>query len=83
MNLLAGQRQINVRYGWNADMLRSSTLHVNSSLRPDGFAMGLFLFGLVLLFVPLLAMPGLIAMLAAPAYWLTMVVVQLVQRRRS
>jgi hypothetical protein len=54
---------------------------VRSILRPDGFAIGLFLLGVVLLFVPLMVMPGLIAMLSAFAYWLTMMVVKVVHRR--
>jgi xanthine/uracil/vitamin C permease (AzgA family) len=54
---------------------------VRSILRPDGFAIGLFLLGVVLLFVPLTVMPGLIAMLSAFAYWPTMMVVKVVHRR--
>ena len=44
--------------------------------RPDDFAIGLFAFGFVMLFLPMLLMPGLIAMFAAVAYWLAMIVVQ-------
>lgn len=73
---------MNVRYGWKADVVESSVIAVTGTLRPDGFAIGLFLFGLVMSFVPLMLMPGLIAMLAALAYWLTMVVVKAIYRRR-
>jgi hypothetical protein len=52
-------------------------------LRPDGFAIGLFVLGTVLLLLPLMLMPGVIAMLAACAYWLTVVVVKTVRRRRA
>ena len=52
-------------------------------LRPDGFAIGLFAFGLVMLFVPMMLMPGVIAMLAAVGYWLTILVVRFVYRRRA
>ena len=52
-------------------------------LRPDGFAIGLFVFGAIMLFVPLMMMPGLLAMIAAPVYWLTMVVAKVVLRRRN
>jgi hypothetical protein len=54
-----------------------------SVLRPDGFGIGLFLFGLLMLFVPLMVMPGAIAIVSAFAYWLTMIVVKSVQRRRA
>jgi len=56
---------------------------VKGIIRPDGFAIGLFLLGVVMLFVPLMVMPGVVAMLAASAYWLTMVFVKVVQRRRA
>jgi hypothetical protein len=49
---------------------------VRSILRPDGFAIGLFMLGVVLLFVPLMVMPGLIAMLSAFAYWLTIMILR-------
>ena len=49
-------------------------------LRPDGFAIGLFLFGLVMFFMPLMLIPGMVAMISALAYWLTMLVVRVVQR---
>ena len=49
---------------------------MKSAFRPDGFAIGLFVFGLILLFVPLMVMPGLIAMVSALAYWLTIFVVR-------
>jgi hypothetical protein len=55
---------------------------VKSVLRPDGFAIGLFLLGLVLFFVPLMVMPGLVAMLAAVAYWLTMLIFRVAKRPR-
>jgi hypothetical protein len=55
---------------------------VKSILRPDGFAVGLFLLGLVLFFVPLMVMPGLVAMVAAVAYWLTMLVLRAAKRPR-
>jgi hypothetical protein len=54
---------------------------VKSVLRPDGFAAGLFLFGLILLFVPLMAMPGVVAMVSAIAYWIIMMAVKAMQRR--
>lgn len=56
---------------------------VKSILRPDGFAIGLFLSGLVLFFLPLMLMPGLVAILAALAYWLTMMVLKAVKRPRT
>lgn len=55
---------------------------MRSTLRPDGFAIGLFLFGLVMFFLPLMLMPGLIAMLSAFAYWLTMLVFREAKRPR-
>ena len=55
---------------------------MKSALRPDGFALGLFLIGLVMFFVPLMLMPGLIAMLAAFAYWLTMLALKAAKRPR-
>ena len=51
-------------------------------LRPDAFAIGLFIFGIAMFFVPMMLMPGLIAMLAALGYWLTMAVVKGFNRRR-
>jgi hypothetical protein len=54
---------------------------VKDIIRPDGFAIGLFLLGVAMLFVPLMVMPGLVAMLSASAYWLTILVVKVVQRR--
>jgi hypothetical protein len=51
--------------------------------RPDGFAIGLLAIGLIMLFLPLMAMPGLIAILAACSYWLIMLVVKLGLRRRG
>jgi hypothetical protein len=54
---------------------------VKSVLRPDGFAAGLFLFGLILLFVPLMAMAGVIVLLSAIAYWIIMMAVKAMQRR--
>jgi hypothetical protein len=56
---------------------------VKSALRPDSFAIGLFLFGLVMVFVPLMVIPGLVAMLSALAYWLTMLTLKAVQRPRD
>ena len=50
--------------------------------RPDGFAIGLFLFGLVMFFVPLMLMPGFVAMLAAVVYWLTMLFLKAAGRPR-
>jgi hypothetical protein len=55
---------------------------MKGALRPDRFAIGLFLFGLVMFFVPLMIMPGVVAMLAAVAYWHTMMVLNVVHRRR-
>ena len=52
-------------------------------LQPDGFSIGLFLLGVVMLFVPLMLMPGLVAVLASLAYWLTMVLVKVIHRRRA
>jgi hypothetical protein len=56
---------------------------VESNLRPDGFAIGLFLFGLVMFFVPLMAMPGVVAMLSALAHWLTMLILRAAERPRN
>jgi len=56
---------------------------VKSTLRPDSFAVGLFLFGLVLFFVPLMLMPGLVAMVSALAYWLTMLIIKAAKRPRN
>ena len=57
---------------------------MNSGLfRPDGFAIGLFVPGVVLLFVPLMVMPGVIAIASAFGYWLIMILVKLVYRRRG
>jgi hypothetical protein len=56
---------------------------MKSLFRPDGFAIGLFAVGVIMLFVPLMLIPGLTAILAAGAYWLTMMVVKLVYRRRT
>ena len=50
-------------------------------LRPDAFAIGLFIFGFVMFFLPLMRMPGFIAMLAALGYWLTMTVIKAFNRR--
>jgi hypothetical protein len=54
---------------------------VGKILRPDGFAIGLFALGIAILFVPLMIIPGFVAILAAIAYWLTMVLVKLIQQR--
>ena len=51
-------------------------------LKPDGFAIGLFVVGIVMVFLPMMLMPGLIAMIASFGYWLTMVIVRAVHRRR-
>lgn len=56
---------------------------VKGVFRPDGFAIRLFLFGLVLFFVPLMLMAGLVAMLSALAYWLTMMVLKAGKRPRT
>ena len=56
---------------------------MKSIFRPDWFALGLFIFGLVMLFVPLMVMPGLIAMLSALAYWLTMLVLKAAKSPRA
>jgi len=56
---------------------------MKSLVRPDGFAIGLFAIGFIMLFVPMMPMPGLTAMLSAVAYWLIMIVVKAVYRRRS
>ena len=74
---------MNVCYGWKPDVILNSIHPVNGILRPDGFAIGLLLFGTVMLFVPLMMMPGLVALVAAPVYWLTMVVAKVVLRRRN
>lgn len=56
---------------------------MKSILLPDSFAIGLLSLGLLaFLFGPLIG-PGLIAILAGIAYWLTMIVVRLVHRRRT
>ena len=56
---------------------------MKSALRPDGFTIGLFLFGLVMFFLPLMRVPGFVAMLSALAYWLTMMVLRATKRPRS
>jgi hypothetical protein len=50
-------------------------------LAPDLFAIGLLSFGIILFFVPLMKMPGVIALCAAGAYWLIMVVVRIAYKR--
>jgi hypothetical protein len=55
---------------------------VKGTLRPDGFALGLLVLGIIMFFVPLMRMPGLVSVLASLAYWATMVVVRSVYRRR-
>jgi hypothetical protein len=55
---------------------------VKSMLRPDRFAIGLFLSGVVMFFLPLMLMPGLVAMLSALAYWLTMMVLRAAKHPR-
>jgi hypothetical protein len=50
-------------------------------LIPDTFAIGLLLFGLALFFAPLLRMAGIVAVVAAIAYWLVMIAVRLAYRR--
>ena len=52
-------------------------------LRPDGFAVSLFALGLVMVVVPMLLIPGLVSMLAAAGYWLTMLVVGFIRRGRA
>ena len=52
-------------------------------LRPDGFAIGLFVVGVVLLVVPLMLMVGILAIGLAFIYWLIMIVAKLVYRRRA
>jgi hypothetical protein len=52
-------------------------------LRPDGFAIALFALGFIMFFLPIMLMPGLVAMLAALIYWFTMMVVNAVSRRRA
>ena len=54
-----------------------------SILRPDGFALGLFAVGVMLLILPLMLMPGLIAILMSAAYWLVMVAVKVMHVRRT
>ena len=61
--------------------LAAITSAMMSLVRPDGFAISLFVVGIIMLFVPMMLMPGLVAMLAAVAYWLVMVVVKAVSRR--
>jgi len=46
------------------------------NLRPDNFALLLLAAGLIMLFVPLMVMPGVVAILAAVLYWLTMIVLR-------
>lgn len=73
----------NVRIGWKTDIGAGKVYAVKDIIRPDGFAIGLFVVGVVLLFVPLMLMPGLIATISAFAYWLTMTVVKVIQRGRA
>jgi hypothetical protein len=61
--------------------LAAITSAMMSLVRPDGFAISLFVVGIIMLFVPMMLMPGLVAMLAAVACWLVMVVVKAVSRR--
>ena len=50
---------------------------MNKSIwRPDGFAIGLFGAGIILFILPLMQMPGLIAILLSVAYWLIMAIVK-------
>lgn len=51
-------------------------------LQPDGFTIGLFLFGAIMLLVPMMIVPGIVAMLSALAYWVTMMIVKLFTRRQ-
>jgi preprotein translocase subunit SecD len=55
----------------------------STAFRPDGFAIGLFAFGVVMLFVPLMLMPGVIAIVSAVSYWLIMMALKASHRRHS
>jgi len=50
--------------------------------RPDGFALGLFGVGLILFVMPLMLMPGVIAILLSAAYWLFMAVLKAAHLRK-
>lgn len=52
-------------------------------LRPDGFAIGLLILGAVLLVTPLMIVPGVIAIASAFGYWLIIMVVKVIYRRRA
>jgi hypothetical protein len=54
---------------------------IRKLLMPDGFAVGLFCFGLILFFAPLMRVPGAIAVVAAVAYWIIILVVRFVYRQ--
>jgi hypothetical protein len=51
--------------------------------RPDGFAIGLFIIGAIMAFVPMMLMPGVIAIISAGTYWVIMLAVKAVSRRRA
>ena len=45
-------------------------------LRPDAFCIGLVVLGAIMFFVPLTRIAGVVAIVAALAYWLTMLIVR-------
>ena len=53
--------------------------------RPDAFSVAMFAAGVIMTFLPLLRMAGIVAVLAAAAYYLTMTIIRLIKsaRRRS
>jgi hypothetical protein len=53
-----------------------------TKLGSDGFAIGLFAFGILLFFAPLMRMAGAITIAASGAYWLIMIGVRLLHKHR-
>jgi hypothetical protein len=61
------------RFGWKADIGSYSRLTMKRrSFAPDPFAMGMFLFGLLLLILPAMRVAGLVALVCDVLYWLVM-----------
>ncbi len=50
------------------------------ALKPDGFAIGLAVLGLIFVLLPLTIVPGLVAILLAATYWIIMAATEVVQR---
>jgi len=53
--------------------------------RPDAFSVAMFCAGAIMIFLPLLRMAGIVTVLASAAYYLTMIIIRLIEsaRRRS